>query len=524
MITINFKNPPSWFDSGVRVNSYPLTTKSWWNTYKKAIGVEARNAEHDAAYLMARGISLSRLDTSQTSNTVAFSAYTPGNFQQGVLNNEQLFNRGKEMANNVNGSPAALISTQVFETGEMVSMSQERHICEGIITQIRQTQGNPSLSPRDTGISGEYGQDNWQENGLQSGATTIDAGLNPNVGLYRVFSPSTLSWGSTMGYYANGVIDFRNVNMKIYYELINNGGRNVPYVYNMLLARERVKRGTMLYQGQNREREVTFYTWGRVEPLNNKPRGLEYGDSGNIYKFANGEFWSKDNKEIESPARVIYETTLWGMILGRVYIWNPPNFRIGNDTSRINHMLFGPDRPAAYWKPNGSSNWQNYWDGTQPVSGAPLEGGNGVGMPARHYAPAQTAALAAQEVAWEIMPNFHTLELPQAVTIGGVKYTLPTGALGRRLSGDGQVNHNFYFGEYLKNYPLVVVGYKANGDLGGVLIHNGYGGWGSSPSFGIEFRSGTQLNGESYPSMTFSSGTQLRPRRTEVITFTQSGI
>lgn len=493
--------PPAWYSNSVRVQAYNLTNKSWWNTYKKAFVTDGRNTDFNAENMLEKGVYIARQDPTQTAQTFGFSGYTPGNFYEGPLNNSQLYARGRVIANNINNSPAAIVATQMIETLELPVLGQQLFLYQGILDEIRKS--HPGINVRDTGLHGEYGQDSYGDDGLSFSPSVINQGLNEFIGLYCRLNPSTGTWDSVAEYFSNGEIDVRNVNLKLYLELTTDAGR-VPVIYKMLLARERLKRATIL---QNKEREMCFYTWGRVQPVVRLNNGIENGNIGCIYNFPNGEYWNKDSREIEASADIMYDIALWSMILGRFYMWD--SILYGSDVTKI---AISNQGQSVYWRENTSSPFQDYFVGANARPGAPPNTNSGIGTPYRHYSTPQSASLAAQEIAWQVMPNFHTLELPQAV--GG--YTLPTGVQGRKLSQNGVANPDFFFGEYLFNYPLVVVGYKANGDLGGILVYSGYSSPFTSSSIAITLRNGTQVNGQALQNLSL---TNIYGRRTVLFTY-----
>ncbi|TDE15300.1 hypothetical protein [Dyadobacter psychrotolerans] len=255
----------------------------------------------------------------------------------------------------------------------------------------------------------------------------------------------------------------RNVNQK-YYLFQNKYHFPMEFAY----VRNRVKVGTMTYQGQNNECEVSIFTCTKTESFVERAGGgrvgIEGARTGDIIPFPNGEIETKFT-QVAAPWDEQFKIAFWSLILvGGSAMWDAPNSQFGDDTTKLHFWQNNPNDVMPRFRPTGG-NWQNWTPGQ---NGQP--GDSYTGLMHSMFAATQDAAVAAMEVVWGIR---NRIKVPHfaAYTSSRGNFTPTPGTQGLHMNGGTMpINHNLFCErdilEGKKGFAI-----DCTGDGGGVVIY-----------------------------------------------------
>jgi hypothetical protein len=398
------------------------------------------------------------------------------------VTNDQLRDYGDSWIRRSGDSKRFLLTDEIPENSQgndPTIYDRMYHFYKGAFDRLQATRG--ITNKRETGLYGPYGGDDFSKllvpDLLKGDRSTFEKSLTTHV--HKIFDPATGSWAGDAGYYTSGQIDVRNINHSLY---MTNNEYQIPY--ELLYVNERVKVGTKTWQGQDKEADWIVFSWHALEPSaglvdqNGNRIGIEYGSTGEIIPFPNGEMLSRHNLQIPAPWDEYVTMGFWSTLVGKgIAMWSSPGSRFGSDPTKLNWW----SDQQIFWTPNGGSR-QNYVSGQ---NGAAVTDENG--LINRLWTCPGDAAYAGNEAAWKIRNRTSTLSYSSYTSSRG-SFTAKAGIAGLHLNGFGVLNQNLFVVKdaYDAKKGLALVGTGSEGTV--LIYYNGF----LSPH---EFEDNVTING-----------------------------
>jgi len=317
---------------------------------------------------------------------------------------------------------------------------------------------------RDTGLYGPYGSDDYygfiSPSVLYASREDYERSLTTH--LHKGYGINGFS-AEDHEYYTRGHIDVRNVNVKYYFW---NNLYQLPYEF--LYVNEKVKLGTKTYGGQDRESNVTIFSFDKIESFVFNPQNehinIELARTGEIIPFSNGEIHTQMNSQPPVPWDEMFTAGFWSeLVLSGIAVWDAPGSAFGSDTTKLHWWT---DQPVK-WRQTGG-NWQDYVSGQ---NGAPVN--DSTGLTHSMFASPVDAAAAGMEIAWEIRNRMQSLKhIAYNSNRGG--FTPTPGQSGLHLNGFGPINMNLFVARDLVEAKKAVCLDCSGAEGGAIIYYNGY--------------------------------------------------